>query len=680
MKNTLLFLFLALSFTTFSQSYNLQSGINNYREDKYDEALVFLKKEIAQNPKEGKAYYYLALINLQKETYAQGLTQVNLAIANLNPSDSLVASAWQLKGDIYSRLEDLEKFEASYARALALNPNSIPINYGRAFGYGGLKQYDKAIADIKKLLDLDEGNILARDLLATIYLSQEKYNDVIKVADQLIKLDPTFISAYDNRSYAYYKVGKYDLAIIDSYAAIRLDEKDARLRANFISYSQKNYTLGLAKIASLIKEYPQKDIWLYIRSQLYRHKKDYPNALADFAKIFEMIPEGYQSYFLSARAEIYSEMGLHDKAIVDYTESITADSSDASDFGNRGDEYRLLGNYAAAIKDFDKAIEMDPEQPWYYYRRGWIKDEFLKDPEAGLADYTASIEIDRDYAYTYLHRGRLYAKHYKDTLRANADFRKVIELDTVLGSGVNARHYAYFELGQLDKAKDWMNKTLVQFPIEGNYYDAACLYSLMKLYPQSIAYLDTAFIKGMRDFEHLAKDDDLDNVRNLPEFKSLIARWKAKFAATKPIINTSEKSANKIVGTYVIPFKPSGTGTYEVQSKINGLPLSMLFDTGASDISISQTEVDFMIKNGFLSEQDYIGTARYTLANGEKEVSRTIMLREVEIGGLVLKNVRASVSKNRTAGMLFGQSAMGRYGKITIDNKKKQIVLTGDGK
>jgi clan AA aspartic protease (TIGR02281 family) len=232
----------------------------------------------------------------------------------------------------------------------------------------------------------------------------------------------------------------------------------------------------------------------------------------------------------------------------------------------------------------------------------------------------------------------------------------------------------------MDKAKDWLNKTLVQFPIEGNYYDAACLYSLMKLYPQSIAYLDTAFIKGMRDFEHLAKDDDLDNVRNLPEFKSLIARWKAKFAATKPIINTSEKSANKIVGTYVIPFKPSGSGTYEVQSKINGLPLSMLFDTGASDISISQTEVDFMIKNGFLSEQDYIGTARYTLANGEKEVSRTIMLREVEIGGLVLKNVRASVSKNRTAGMLFGQSAMGRYGKITIDNKKKQIVLTGDGK
>lgn len=678
MKNTLLFLF--LSFTTFSQTYNLQSGINYYGEEKYDEALAFLKKEIAQNPKEGKAYYYLALINVEKETFAQGLTQVNLAITHLTPTDTLVAYAWKLKGDIYFHLDDLEKFESSYAKALELNPSEISIYYGRASDYYGLEKYDKAIADLNKVLELDEGNIKARDLMTSVYMAQNKYDEVIKVSDRIIKLDPTFASAYDNRSYANFKLGKYDLAIIDSYTALSLDEKNSRIRGNFITFSKKNFTLGLAKIGSLIKEYPQKDIWVYVRSQLYRYKKDYKNALADFTRIFEMIPDNYRSAILTARAELYGEMGLHDKAIADFTESIELDSSSALDFGNRGDEYRLIGNYAAAIKDFDKAIEMDPEQPWYYYRRGWVKDEFLKDPEGGLEDYNAGIEIDRNYAYTYLHRGRLYAKHFKDTLRANADFRKVIDLDTVMGSSGNARHYAYFELGQLNHAKAWMTKTLLQFPEEGNYYDAACLYSLMKLPTQSIAYLDSAFIKGYRDFEHLAKDDDLDNVRNQPEFKALITRWKAKFTETKVVSNSNEKMNNRIIGTYVIPYKPSGSGTYEVQSKINGLPLSMMFDTGASDISISQTEVDFMIKNGFLSEQDYIGTARYTLANGEKEVSRTIMLREVEIGGLVLKNVRASVSKNRTAGMLFGQSAMGRYGKITIDNQKKQIILTGDAK
>ena len=87
-----------------------------------------------------------------------------------------------------------------------------------------------------------------------------------------------------------------------------------------------------------------------------------------------------------------------------------------------------------------------------------------------------------------------------------------------------------------------------------------------------------------------------------------------------------------------------------------------------------------MLKNGYLTEQDFIGSNNYYIAREEKSEARTVMLRQVEIGGLVLKNVRASVTKNRTAGMLFGQSAMSRYGKITIDNQKKQIILTGNAK
>lgn len=680
MKKYLLILLTTICFNSFSQSYNLQSGINNFDEQKYDEAMSFLKKEIAQNPKEGKAYYYMGLIQAKKKNYSQGLIYINQAISNLNATDTLVAFAWMLKGDIYYHLDDLEKFESSYSKALELKPNNVEILFGRSHGYGVFKLYEKSLADLKKILEIDEENIAARGLIATIYLLQEKYDEVIQETDRIIKLDRDFSSAYDNRAFAYFKLGKFDLAIIESFNAMKLDERNSRLQNNFITNSKKNYTLGLAKISTLIKEFPQKDIWLYVRSLIYRSKRDYKNALSDFTKIFEIIPEEYKSFYYAQRAELYSEMGLHEKAIVEYTKSIKLDSSSAYDFGNRGDEYRLTGNYKAAIKDYSKAIEMNPEEPWFYYRRGWVKDEFLKDYDGGLEDYTSAIEIDRDYAYTFLNRGRLYASHFKDTLKANADFRKIIELDTVINSQGNSRHYGYYELGNFEQSKLWNAKILKEYPTEGNYYDAACLYSLMKLPTQSIAFLDTAFKVGYRDFEHLAKDDDLENVRNLPAFKSLIVRWKTNFETSKSQATNNEKSINKIIGTYVIPFKPTGGGTYEVQSKINGLPLNMLFDTGASDISISQTEVDFMIKNGFLGEQDYIGSSSYNLANGANEVFRTIMLRKVEIGGLVLKNVRAAVTNNRSAGMLFGQSAMSRYGKITIDNHKKQIIITSNAK
>jgi aspartyl protease family protein len=87
-----------------------------------------------------------------------------------------------------------------------------------------------------------------------------------------------------------------------------------------------------------------------------------------------------------------------------------------------------------------------------------------------------------------------------------------------------------------------------------------------------------------------------------------------------------------------------------------------------------------MLKNGYLTEQDFIGSNNYYTANEDMIEARTVMLRQVEIGGLVIKNVLAAVIKNRKAGMIFGQSALSRYGKITIDNLKKQIVLTGNMK
>ncbi len=142
MQKLLVLLFLACSFHSFSQSYNLQSGINYFNEEKYDEATDFLNKELQQHPGEGKAYFYLAQIQVQKETYAGGLTQANLAIKHLAPTDTLLAKAWALKGDIYLLLSDTAKFESSYAKALTLFPEVPEIYLNRAGQYYSLKQPD----------------------------------------------------------------------------------------------------------------------------------------------------------------------------------------------------------------------------------------------------------------------------------------------------------------------------------------------------------------------------------------------------------------------------------------------------------------------------------------------------------------------------------------------------------
>ena len=101
-----------------------------------------------------------------------------------------------------------------------------------------------------------------------------------------------------------------------------------------------------------------------------------------------------------------------------------------------------------------------------------------------------------------------------------------------------------------------------------------------------------------------------------------------------------------------------------------------MFDTGASDVTVSMVEATFMMKNGYLSSKDVVGNQRYVDANGEVSVGTVINLKDVNFGGLNLTNVRASVVRNQKAPLLLGQSVLSRLGKIEIDNSKNILKIT----
>jgi aspartyl protease family protein len=114
-------------------------------------------------------------------------------------------------------------------------------------------------------------------------------------------------------------------------------------------------------------------------------------------------------------------------------------------------------------------------------------------------------------------------------------------------------------------------------------------------------------------------------------------------------------------------------GVYTVPVEVNGVAMEFIFDTGASDIVLSSAEAMFLYRNGKLSIDDIHGTRRYQIADGTIAEGTLINLRTVKIGNKVLENVEASVVKNLEAPLLIGQSALNRFGRITIDYKRLEI-------
>ena len=114
-------------------------------------------------------------------------------------------------------------------------------------------------------------------------------------------------------------------------------------------------------------------------------------------------------------------------------------------------------------------------------------------------------------------------------------------------------------------------------------------------------------------------------------------------------------------------------GVYEVPIEINGSNMNFIFDTGASDITISDIEAIFLLKQGTLSKEDILGTEYYQIADGSISEGTIINLKTVKIGNKILQNVKASVIHNTQAPLLLGQSALAQFGKVSIDYKKNEI-------
>ena len=652
------------------ESYNYQRGLEAMQDEKRQEALEFFNKDLKENPKNGYSYSWIAMLRGQNEEYGRALTAADLAIKYLPKKDAeYIIFAYTTRAGVYLHLEDTVKTMSDYDTAIKVKPDEGALYEKRAQIYFEQERYDLAAADYHKMIELNPGDVMGYMGLGRNANEQRNWTEAIKQFDYVTKLSSDYSSGYSFRAESYIGLEKWNEATDDIVSALAL-EWDRKAMYLATTLKEPAFTMLVSKMKIQSVKSPNEARWPYVMGTMYQHEKQYKKAVEAYE---EANKRNASPAILRWVAHCYSEMGLYENALNSIDQALNMDSTDLVNLERKANILYEMGNAKSAIDVYTQVLNTQPEYAFGYYRRGWFK-ELTGDFDGAIEDLSICVVLDPEESYAFETRGDIYLRQGKKEL-AEADFLKVIEIENT-PEKYSCIHYAYQGLGQYDKAIEMMDSIIAREEDRaGSYYDAACLYSRMDNKQKALEYLEKSLELGYRRFAHIERDQDMDPIRDMEEFKALILKYKQSDVDGSSVRSEVEKSTiSSTADISEIPFTKE-SGVYKVKCQINGLPLHFVFDTGASDVTLSMTEASFMMKNGYLSGNDVIGSQRYMDADGDISVGTVINLKDVNFGGQTLKNVRASVVRNQKAPLLLGQSVLGRLGKIEIDNQKRVLII-----
>ena len=677
MKRTYLLAVIALLLgvqITFAQnvkrpdSYNYTRGVEAVQSNNFEEALEYLNKELEENPDNGYALVWIAYVRSYQEEYGRALTAVDKAFKNIPKKDKEYRTfVFLTRAEIYRQLGQGDLAIKDCNSLLKEQPDNFDAYERRAQLYYEQGEYDLSDKDCRKLISLDQGNVVGYMGIGGSANAQRRYDDAIAQFDYVVKLEPEYSSGYSFRAESYFGLKKWDEAIDDVIRALSIDGDD---KAFYLmqALADSSRTSLVAKLKVESARQPHNGYWDYCIGIVYERTRAYKKAIEYYSKSQE---KDLSPITASRISNCYSEMGLYDMALEQIDIAMSLDSTYYGYIMAKADLLYEIGDVSSAVEHLDRYVSHYPDYYGGYYRRGWYKDN-SRDIDGAIEDYTMSIVLSPDFAYAYLGRADMYLLK-GDTSAAKADYEKVVELDTIPG-GNSCAQYAFWGLGQKEQAVDFMNRIIQSDSSNaGNYYDAACLYSRMGEFDQAMHYIEIALEKGYRRFAHIQQDDDLNPIKEMQRFKELIQEY-TQMLETE--LNAENRESQQYIEKVVeVPFSKEGS-LCKVKCTINNLPLHFVFDTGASDVSISSVEATFMMKNDYLKPTDVIGKQNYMTADGNISEGTVINLRNVNFGGLNLDNVRASVVNNQSAPLLLGQSVLNKLGNIEIDNEKRVLRIT----
>jgi tetratricopeptide (TPR) repeat protein len=172
--------------------------------------------------------------------------------------------------------------------------------------------------------------------------------------------------------------------------------------------------------------------------------------------IIKVYPENYAKNSLN-EGKSYAEKGMYQEAVKEFDKVIDFDSKNAEVYNLRGYTNSMLYEYDAALGDFTRALENDPNYADSYYNRAIIYAMYLNSWDDAINDFTRAIQLKPDFADAYLGRGTVLFKK-GDFVSAISDYSKAIDTKPDDSEFYYNRALAWYSAGDCTKAIEDVDK------------------------------------------------------------------------------------------------------------------------------------------------------------------------------------------------------------------------------
>lgn len=161
-------------------SYNFQRGIEALINEQYADAFSYFQQEVAEHPDNGYAYYYIACINYHDDQAGAAIDALDKCLKVLpKKNKEWRAAANNAKGNIYLSLGDTVKALEFKTEAIKQLPNEAKYWNFRAQIYDEMGKHDLALADYKKITEIELGNGMGQDDYVVVEKGSDKHKEQV---------------------------------------------------------------------------------------------------------------------------------------------------------------------------------------------------------------------------------------------------------------------------------------------------------------------------------------------------------------------------------------------------------------------------------------------------------------------------------------------------------------------